>query len=518
MGFGAGLQAQEAPAPAALQDAPAAPSAVAPQVAAPPQVVEPPQAAPPAAGTPATDPAPQKRLSRAEWEAAQAAAKAAKPPAAKAPAPDPVVPFSAPISPAARAYAAKARDVLTLELQVQEYEANTLGREDPETLTGYRRTRRERVEKDKFFHSLAGQFSIKPLAMPDPAQAPGASPAALKFYAALLRAYESTRDVRTLDQMHKYNQAFLKSQDWTARDRAVGLRDELMDRGVMFTTLTQRAWDLRHGTLADDAIPDLFAALHAEVPEAEEEASDLAVLVLGSQELRDRVMLEISGLLTTPLPTAEPLPPAEELTDEVVELQKDLMEKSGLTAVVEQHGLLGAELDKVDAELKDSPGKATLEKKVKLVSRRAEIEQQWYTTDPEPEAFESLAGAQEQLIRRRILDLDTMGALFGARLDAIVAARKDTDDTAWSRWQLLQSQRNLLIALDAAKPTTTPLDNVAPPPIYGLDLLEKAKAVQAAKTKPFGKPKGLGTFSGKSAAKPKAKPKPKPPGDSYGPN
>ncbi len=436
------------------------------------------------------------------------AAAAAKPPAGQ----DADAQLAAPISTAARAYAVKAREVLALELQVQEFEANSLGLEDPETLHGYRKTRRLRIEQDRTSHAIAGQFSIKPLAMPDPAQAPGTAPAALKFYAALLRAYESTRDTKPLEKMQQFNQSFLKSEDWAARDRAVGIRDELTDRGAMFTTLTHRAWDLRRGTLDEGTIPDLIAMLHEQVPEPAAEASDLAVLVLSNPELRTRVMTEIVGLLAVPLQAAAPLPPAEELTGQVVALQSELLEKADLSKVAEQDTQLGEELDKVNAELIASPSKAALEKKVKIVSRRAELEQQWYTTDPDPETFDALADAQEQLIRRRILDLDTMGALFGARLDGIVGEREDVDDSAWSRWQLLQSQRELLLALEAAKPTATPLDNVVPPPIYGIDLLEKAKAKQAAKSKAIGKPKGLGTFKGKSAPKPKAAPKaaPKP--------
>jgi hypothetical protein len=506
----------------------------------------PPPGNPPPGAPPADADAAARAKARADWEAGKSGAKPPSPPSVqgqpsgqtppsgqgevrpridaarasggKPPLPvsgdDSGVPFAAPVSPAAKAFAAKAREVLTLELQVQEFEARTLGREDPETLSGFRKARRLRVEEDKFFRSLKGQFSIKPLALPDPNLAPEASPEALAFFAALLRTYDATREVRLLEQMHELNQSFLKSQDWADRDRAVTIRDELMDRGVMFNTLAQRAWDIRHGTLGDDAIPELLAALHAEVPEPEAQASDLALLVLHNPELRTHVMTELLSLLSKPLAPPEPLPPAEELTGKVIELQAQLFEAAGLTEAMAQEAKLAAELENVNAALEQEPSRSALDKKVKITAKREEIQAQWFATEPDPALYEELATTQEILIRRRMLDLGTPGALFGPRYDATVAAREKAEPTAWARWSLLQEQRDLLQALDAAKPARTPLDDVVPPPLYGLGLLEKAKAEQAAKeekkAKLFGKGKGLGAFSGKSAPKPKQHPKPKP--------
>ena len=536
-----GAPAQGAPAQAAPQQA--APAQAAPQQGAPQEGVSPTagedaakphsfaewQAMQSGKGGPGA-PTQQKAEARPAVDAARAARSAgrsaAAPPAPVAPAPpvtpveaEAVDPLAAPISAAAQAYAAKAREVLSLELQVQAYELNTLGREDPETLQGYRKTRRLRIEKDKSFRSLAGQFSIKPLPIPDPGQAPGSSPAALKFFAGLQRAYETTRALRPLEQMHQDNQTFLKSQDLIARDRATGIRDELIDRGVMFTQLAQRAWDIRNGTLGDDAIPELLATLHAQVPEPDEKDSDLAVLVLGNPELRAHVLGEVTSLLSVPLPQPAVLPPGEELTGLVVEQQKSLLEKAGLTAVVEQEQQLADALDKVNAELETAASKPLLDKKVKIVTRRDELRQQWYSTDPDPELYATLADSQEQLIRRRMLDLGTAGALFGARLDGNVAERETIDGTPYARWSFLQDQRDLLNELDAAKPAATPLDNLLPPPLYGLDLLEKAKKEQAAKLGKlgkgggkggknalYGKGKGIGSF-GKSASKPTQHPK-----------
>jgi hypothetical protein len=392
-------------------------------------------------------------------------------------------------SPAAQAFAEQLKAAMTLEVQAQELENSTLGAEaHPETLQGFKKQRYDRIQKDKAeFRQRAGQMSLQGLDMPKPAEGVQLSRDAVTLLAALQRGYESTRTTRPLEQYTELNNAFIKLGDMTQRDRAVQMRDEIVDREVAFTRLLQDAATVAGGGGGDELISSMTDTLNRVAPDAHVGSDDLAVLVLKDKGLRDQVMAEVTSILTTrPPPAAQPAPDAE-LRPKVAKLQAKLIELGQLKPVIQEHGKVAGQVKELDEQLAtDLPinrKKDLVAKRTTALARGAELEQQWYSTQPDPETFAALTGAQDELIRRRLLDLGPAGVLYGQRADAVHAKLEAGFPDSSSSWHFVQQQQDLVTTLDGVNPTENPLLGITLPDALGAQLMADAqlKVAQEAK-------------------------------------
>jgi len=443
-------------------------------------------------------------------------------PARDALAPDAAARRAGRVSPAAQAYGEALREAMLLELQVQDVEVEAMDPgEDPSTLKGFRKQRWERIQKDRTgFRQLAGQMSLQGLETPRPAEGVAPSRDIVSLLVSLDRAYESSRVVRTVEQYMDLNREFLAKGDWSPRERAVLLRDELIAREVDFTRLMQDAATLLAGTGDEELLARCRDGLAQLAPEAQVLGDDLAVLVLNDAELREQVMAEVTALLTTVKPPEPPPAPESELRPKVAELQVELVGLAGLEQVIKD--LQGAErqLDLIDGQLEqDMPlerRKDHVGRRTTLVAARDGLQFQWYSTEPEPATFDALVQGQDGLIARRMLDLGPSGVLYGARVQALRDVHDEGLPDSASRWRFLEQQQDVLTLLDSLQPTENPLLGLEMPDINGLLLLKEAQAKVAAEKaaaaksapKPSAKKKGAG---GKKPAlgKPSLAPKPK---------
>lgn len=421
-------------------------------------------------------------------------------------------------SAAARSFAETLKRSIMLELQVQQYELSTLGQEDPATLEGWRKTRRLRIEKDKDFKSVQGQLSMSAMAPPDAADATNVSREARAVFAQLGRSYEASRDVKPLQQYMENNQQFLKSGDWAARDRAAQYRDDLLAREIGYTTLMRQAQQVLEGTAPDGTVEQMRDTLHTIAPESSGPQDDLATLVIHDEALRTEVFGELTSMLTAPGEPDVPPRSADELTPLVNNLQLELLQKAGLEGIVAEHAHVMEGMDKVDTALEANPLPELVSRKADLVARRDDLELRWFTTQPDPETFEALVEAQDELARRLMLDLGPPGVLFGARLKDVEAYQSRAAKDTLFKWKLLEQQRDMLTSLDAARPAVDPLAGLKPPDSLVKMKLGPTPEQLAAAAKGKVKPKAIGkpTPHKKPAHKaPAHKPKPKPKGGKH---
>ena len=462
---------------------------------------------------------------------AQAAPAAPARPATDVATPDAGPRRASRVSPAAQAYGEALREAMLLELQVQDVEVEAMDPgEDPSTLKGFRKQRWERIQADRAgFRQLAGQMSLQGLETPRPAEGVAPSRDIVSLLVSLDRAYESSRVVRTVEQYMDLNREFLAKGDWSPRERAVLLRDELIAREVDFTRLMQDAATLLAGTGDEELLARSRDGLAQLAPEAQVLGDDLAVLVLNDAELREQVMAEVAALLTTVKPPEPPPAPESELRPKVAELQVELVGLAGLGQVIKD--LQGAErqLELIDGQLEqDMPlerRKDHVGRRTTLVAARDGLQFQWYSTEPEPATFDALVQGQDGLIARRMLDLGPSGVLYGARVQALRDVHDEGLPDSASRWRFLEQQQDVLTLLDSLQPTENPLLGLEMPDINGLLLLKEAQAKVAAEKaaagksapKPSAKKKGAG---GKKPAlgKPSMAPKPKKPPPKKGPS
>jgi hypothetical protein len=433
------------------------------------------------------------------------------------------------VSPAAQACANTLREALLLELQVQdvEYDAMDPG-DDPDSLKGYRKNRWERIQKDRAgFRQVAGQVSLQGLETPRPAEADNPSRELVALLVSLDRAYEASRTPRAIEQYMELNREFLKSGDWSPRDRAVQARDEIIAREVGFARLMQDAATLHAGAGDADLLTRCREALAELAPDEQALGDDLAVLVLRDAGLREQVMAEVGALITTVKPPPPPPAPDAELRPQVDERQAALVEQAGLADVIKDLQAAEQQLELIDAELQaDLPlerRKEYVGRRTTIVAARDGLQYQWYSTEPDPATYDGLVALQDELIARRMLDLGPSGVLYGARVQALRDVRDEGLPDSASRWQFLEQQQELLALLDGLQPTENPLLGLQLPDTTGLMLMKEAQAKVAAdkaamaKSAPkpsAGKKKGGGkAAAGKAhlAPKPKKPPPKKPP-------
>ncbi|MGQ0553169.1 MAG: hypothetical protein ACT4PU_08100 [Planctomycetota bacterium] len=439
---------------------------------------------------------------------------------------------SAPLPPStATLFANKLQQALALELEVQAVEQSTLGLEERSALSGHRLQRFDRIQKDKDFRALAGQFSRVALELPRPADVAkaGLPRRSLDLLTDLAAAYRVSREVRPLDLYMEANRNFVKQADWAMRDRAVLLRDEIIEREIGYTRLVSQAYDLVNGQVGPQGLAEMEALLAKIAPEVVAKGNDLAVQVLRDPTLRQQVLDELTAQFREAPPARAAPRPAGTLRVLIEMLQLKLLQRAELAPVITEHAQLEASLALLAVQMKEAAGAMDQEQRAALVerivtetTRRNDLEVQWYSTAPDPELYAQLVEAQEELIVRLCLDLGPKGAYFGPRRDEIAHLIEQDDGYSPRRWQVLEAQQDLIIALNDARPTPGPLAGLAPP-LISLSLgsglggapLPGPGAKGAGAKGPGGKgaggkagPGGKPGALGKAVAKPKSAPQP----------
>jgi len=427
---------------------------------------------------------------------------------------------------AAEAFGASLKEALLQENEVQNFERTTIGLEDPAKLAGFKLERRLRVDKDAAdFNQRVRQFSLLPLELPRPADIAAANlnRQQLAFLTGLQSAYDSSRGDPRLNQMANLNRRFLQSGDWSLRDQAVKIREALVERETSFNKLAEQAHALVGGRVEAPELADMETALYAIAPELQEQKPDLSALVLQDPTLAAQALGELQASLAEPRPVVVAPPSAAELLPTITALQKKLVFDAGLDEVIAEHKSLNAELEALDKTIVKSEQWTDLEarmalvdRKVELTTRRDELAHQWHTVDPDETLYSQLIAAQDQLIRRLMLDLGAGGSLFAARRDELVAAFADgLPPSADERWTLLTDQQDLLEQLNQTQPVPDPLEAIEMlpdmPPMVAKPAPPAPDPHATAKPKPKPKAKAKPKPKPKPKAKPPTKPRPPPP-------
>lgn len=418
----------------------------------------------------------------------------------------------------AEAFGRTLREVLLQENEVQVFERATIGLEDPAKLSGFRLERRQRVDRDASFNQRVREFSLLPLELPTAADIAAADlpREQLTFLSNLQTAYDSSRTDPQVNQLATLNQRFLQNGDWSLRDRAVRLREALIERETTFNRLAEKAHALVGGRIEPAELAEMETALYSVAPELQAKKPDLSALVLQDPALAAQVLAELQGVVAKPHPATLAPPPASELWPNVNFLERKLVFTAGVDGII-------AELKSIDTELKrlDDKIAATIEttdvdsrmllvgEKVELSTRRDELNKTWHTVAPDEGLYSQLVLAQDQLIRRLMLDVGTGGVLFAACHDAIVEQLDGgLPPTTDERWFLIKEQQDLLERLNAALPEPDPLEAIEMLPDMP-PLAAKPEAPPAPKAAAKPKPKAK---AGQPGAKPKSGPllKPKP--------
>jgi hypothetical protein len=437
---------------------------------------------------------------------------------------------------AARAFEAKLHEALKLEAEVQAYEWSTLGMEDPERLHGFRLERRQRLDRDRAAAEQSGRgFAVLALVPPRPAELASAELGRreLTLLTKLGRAYETSRSDPVINHFMAANRRFLESADWSHRDRAVGMRDRIVEREKAYTRLIEEAYELLSGTVDESQLEGMEDLLAEVAPETRDAAPDLSVLVLRDQELRQKVLAELQAMFLDRSGPPPAPPPAARLLPRVMARQRELVERAELNPVIQEHLQVETELGQLETDLEASVDgedlearKELLRRKVELTHRRNALGSRWFGTEPDPLLYAELVKDQDALIRRMMLDLSPRGTLYGGRYDAVRDMAANTTESPAQRWTLLQAQEDLIAALTAAKPEPDPLDGMLPlatlvrarpppmpPPTTGKPGA-KTGAKAGAKQPPAWSPAGSQGSPSKAATKPKPKSKSKKPSSS----
>ncbi len=419
-------------------------------------------------------------------------------------------------TPDSLAFAKLLRQVVAQELHVQDHERQMpLASADPATLSGYKAKRFARIQQDrKFKKKLGRKLPLFALGAPKPGRGQRLSAPDLALLERLKRAHESTRRLSKLNQWESANTDFLKSGDWARRDRAVQLRESLIEQEFVFTRLFDQSEDIAAGTGTKALRNEMIKALDEISPSSRDDSSDYVKLTLTNPDVRTQVLTEVLSVLGTMAPVAPPPPPESELSDKVTFARATLIAQAGLaetvTAFIEAEQKRAELQTKLDTNDKLDPAdrhKMTLKRK-EIEREMARLKQQWRTTEPDPEkALETIA-LQRTLIERRMLDIGYRAAAFVRRRDTIEAMEERAREGKANVWGVLEQQQELLQLLASARPDHSPLRGLdAPPSPEQMQAIKSLKAqVQKAVNKAMGKAKA-GAGKGKKAP-PKKKKKP----------
>ncbi|MCB9897321.1 MAG: hypothetical protein H6825_04900 [Planctomycetes bacterium] len=411
-------------------------------------------------------------------------------------------------SPEAVAFAQALSAYLVDELDVQQSERTSLGAEDLATLAGHRRTRRLRIDRDAAeFLDRAGRFARRALAVPRPTPKATLTKEATIFLMALNNAYESSRDIRRISAIQQQNDEFRKTANWQARDRAVRLRDELIDQETIYTSLIDSSWTLYFDDVSPGTIEELEAELLKVAPDADLGGGDLSTLILTNEHLRTQVFSEVGGILTSPrIPVAPSKQEAKALFDEATQLQIELLTTTGVGKLLEEQAKLEAELDEIDARLADKgvnkldpvARRQETTHRLEVTRRLAQIDVEWHTTPIDRGLAGRLIELQDDLLRFSMFDLGLQGSLYGHAYDAVrdrYTPEEMADDSA-KTWDYLEQQGVLLNILQSVNRPEDPLAGLDAPEVglsqadYLFQLKQAAAGLEKAVPKPpKGKPK-----------------------------
>lgn len=380
-------------------------------------------------------------------------------------------PLTQPVAGAqAIAFAKRLREVIEHELSVQKYELDSLGAVPIASLGGQRLEFRMRVDRD------AEEFEARLAAVPKtPIQLPRLSQARRKLaprekllIGRLIRAYGQDRNQSELDFLYNTNEKFLATENWGAREGVMHTRDTLLAREITYGDLAAQGRKILVTEPSAAELDDMEAQLDAISPETRTSESSVVQQLLGNPELQAQVLGELMGVLTARYDPQVPTESDEELLLALTSLQSELLEAAGLTEAQQELEAIDAELVEVDAQLADmgvsaltiDQRRTTAKRKTKLMVARNALQSSWNrTAPPEPQAS-LLITTQDALIRRRLHDLGTRGALFAHRYDTLEPTAMlsvELRPSAPEVWEFFDAQAKLITSLDEARPAPNPL-------------------------------------------------------------
>lgn len=399
-------------------------------------------------------------------EAAQAKPATTKP----AGGPAPKKPRGGKLTPAEE-FSELLHEAILLEVKAQNYERKTLGAQDLERLGGILLKRRQRIDDDLtgFEERLSG-VSMDPLTMPVAPEDAELSTKELLALSSLGIAYEASRDLRPLQSFMASNQSFLSTIDWGDRDRAVRLRDNIVQREASLLNLAGQARDILRGGKRPVEVERMIVTLRHLTPEALSEKSNVNSLILRDDDMRQQVVAEAMEFLQTPSRSMVPEEDSSTLVDRLTSLQIALVDASHLSELREELTVIDVEIRDLDVRLADRGvnSLSPIEREEKsarwseLNNRQSILQHQWMRTPPAQPQLDELVRAQDDVIRRSMFELGYRGALFAHRYDL---QREETEASLampYTTWELIEEQASLIREMDEARPDPGPLDGLPP--------------------------------------------------------
>lgn len=373
---------------------------------------------------------------------------------------------------AAVKFATLLRQVVQQELHVQDFErATPVATADPETLHGFKAKRNARIEQDRTFKKKLGRrFSLYASAVPSPAPGVRLSAPDLALLERLKRAHDMSRRPSRLTQWQEANADFLKKGDWARRDRAVQLREAIIEQESDFTTMLNDARAIANGDGTKAMRNGVVRKLDEISPESRDDSSDYVQLTLTNPDVRTQVLTEVLTVLGTLAEEEAPPRPEEELVPEVDLSRASLIARSGLVDTVTAYIEAEREMDELSRELLTNDDLDPADRHT-LTLQRDELEREmarlkitWRATEADAEAGLATIELQNELIRRRMLDIGYRAAAFVRRRDTVEALETRARAGRANVWAVIDEQQELLALLDEARPAVSPLEGLDAPP------------------------------------------------------
>jgi hypothetical protein len=371
----------------------------------------------------------------------------------------------------AEAFASLLQEAILLEVKAQNYERKTLGAQDIERLGGILLKRRQRIDADiARFKARLSAVSMEPLILPAVPKDAELSTKEQLALNSLATVYEHTRDSHGLKAYMEANQSFLSSVDWGDRDRAVRLRDTIIDREAKILKIAAQAREILRGGKEPAEVEQMITMLRRMAPEILSWRTDVSALVLKDDEIRHAVAKEAKVFLETPTVSSIPEEDSDTLVSRLPSLQINLVQASNLSDLREELTVIEVEIEDIDARLADrgvnSLSPTERDEKTSrwkgLTHRQTTLQRQWMRTPPAQPELDELFRAQDDVIRRSLYELGHRGALFAHRCDAQRSRTEISLQSSYSTWQLIEEQASLIHEMDEARPAPGPLDGLPP--------------------------------------------------------
>jgi len=496
LAFSATLCAQDGAQPPPATEDPALPSADDPSPGAADAEAQEQPAAPPA------DPEPS---ARERWEEQQGSARTAAAAATAATEAPAEAPRGEP-SDAARSYGGLLAQLLIMERNVNKYELGVLHERPLNKLSPEQRKRRLRSDADaEKLVRWVDELPLKGRFIPTRAEGRELSALESLVLARLDRAYSQSRqDTRQVTKLIDDDGKFMNTSGWALRDKIVAARDELFETEMAWADLADRAHEIVSAGLPREALDEMLTVLDQISPDSRDAEQSVYAKLLIDLDFQRQVAGELTALLNAPPPQRVPSETDEELLTLAEKQTVELIEASGLTDLALTRLKLDADLADIEAALADQGVNmlSTIDRQhqlgiqAELKVERARLLAEWERSPPDLAAAKALRDTLDALIRRRMFDLGLRAALFGHRYDQLLADSQLHTMTPGTLWNYIVEMRDLVSALDAARPIPSPLaglqlkssDPDAPPPTAA----ELIKAGTLPKPKPGGGKKGKG--------------------------